>query len=94
MNRLIIMLILVFTITTNAQNIIQGKIIDNDTQQPIEFADVLISGETLEYPLGTSTDMNGNFELMIKNGVFQLKVLFVGQELMTREIEMNDKSID
>ncbi len=94
MNRFIVTLLLMFTILSNSQNIISGKIIDIDTQQPIEFADVIVTGENLEFPVGTSTNQDGSFELPVKNGNYSLKVLFVGQELITKEIEIEDQNID
>ena len=94
MNKLINILILFISITTNAQTSIKGKIIDKDTEQPIEFADIIISSQSLEYPIGTITDVDGSFKLPIKKGLYVLKVLFVGQELISKEIEINDKDIN
>jgi outer membrane receptor protein involved in Fe transport len=94
MNKLIITLILFISITANAQTLIKGKIVDTTTLQPMEYVDILVSGESLEYPIGTITDMDGSFELPIKSGLYMLQGFYVGQELVSKEIEVKDEDID
>jgi outer membrane receptor protein involved in Fe transport len=59
---------------------ITGKVIDSITQKPIEFA-VIALYQTKDSSLvnGTTTDINGNFNLKHKGvGNFYLKISFVG----------------
>lgn len=94
MNKTIIILILFITITTNAQTVIKGKIIDKTTLQPIEYVDIIISSQSLEYPIGTITDVDGSFELSLKNGFYVFQGFYVGQELISKEIEVKGQDID
>jgi len=71
-----------FAIATQAysQNSINGKVIDNDTQQPI-------AGVTLYFPKldkGTNTDLDGNFELKnLPSGNFDLIISSIGYSSKT-----------
>ena len=94
MNKFIIILIIIISNTTNAQFVIKGKIVDKATKLPIEFADIVISSQLLEYPIGTITDVDGSFEISIKKGLYTLKVLFVGQELTAKEVKIETHNID
>ncbi len=94
MNKLIIILILFNSITTNAQTVIKGTIIDKTTLHPIEYVDIILSSQSLEYPIGTITDMDGSFELSLKNGFYVFQGFYVGQELISKEIDVKDQDID
>ncbi len=90
----ILTLILFMSFSIDAQTSIKGKIVDKATQQPIEFVDIILSNPSLEYPKGTITDADGNFELLLKKGFYVLKGLYVGKELISKDIEIIDKDID
>ncbi len=92
--KLIVFLVMFISISANAQTLLKGKIIDKSTQQPIEFADIIVTSSLMEYPIGTITDVAGNFELSLKKGPYQLTVLFVGKELIVKAIEIKDMDID
>ncbi|MFK7907781.1 MAG: TonB-dependent receptor [Chitinophagales bacterium] len=94
MNKLTILLTLLISITSNAQIGVKGKIFDKATEQPIEFVNILVSGPTLEHPIGTVTAVDGSFELSAKAGSYILKVSFLGQEFISKEIEIKDQNID
>ncbi len=90
----IVFLAILISISVNAQTVLKGKIIDKSTQQPIEFADIIITSSLMDYPIGTITDIDGNFELSLNKGLYKLIVLFVGKELIVKDIEIKDKDID
>jgi hypothetical protein len=51
--------LLLILLSTNLSGQISGTIIDNSTGLPIQYANVFIQGK----PIGTTTDLNGNFEI-------------------------------
>ena len=74
---------------------ITGKVIDSITQNPIEFA-VIALYQTKDSSLvnGTTTDINGNFNLKHKGvGNFYIKISFVGYANKTiSDILLNPRS--
>lgn len=69
-----------FTIALAQQQKITGVVTDKNSRDPQGFANVVIKGTTT----GTSTDVNGKFELMVDFGAASevvLQVTYVGYEL-------------
>ena len=64
----------------SAQEIeIKGKVIDKDSNQPVEYATVLIAdSKTLKPINGTTTDAHGNFSLATTATNFYIEVSFIG----------------
>ena len=59
---------------------ITGKIIDDETKDPLPMANVTIVGTTL----GASTDVNGNFLIMqVPPGTYDLRASMIGFETVT-----------
>lgn len=66
----------------NAQ-LIQGKISDGHTKEPIPFANVFFSGTLI----GATTDLEGNFSFIIPaEGKYELIVSYVGYQEYSRQI--------
>ncbi|MFN8255562.1 MAG: TonB-dependent receptor [Bacteroidales bacterium] len=78
MKALFAFLILIFIVSTPvfAQNgIIQGKILDKTTNEPLPFANILLEGTTI----GSVSDLDGNFIFTgLQPGFVKLKASFVG----------------
>jgi len=68
-------LAVLFSLSSFGQQIIKGKIIDKETQEPLAFANVILSKTT-----GTVTDAKGNFYLEIGTDVKQLEIRYIGYE--------------
>lgn len=64
---------------SNAQFIVQGKIVNAQTQQPIEFASVLV----LDLLEGTMSDTLGNFSLSLDSGQYQIVIQSLGYQADT-----------
>lgn len=65
---------------------INGKIIDDDTQEPLPFAAIAVLGKTV----GTYADIEGNYELtVITTGKDSLSVSMVGYNMVRKPILPN-----
>jgi len=68
--------------------VINGKVIDSITQQPIEFA--TISFKNKEGIIGTTTDKNGKFNIKIATGIYTIKIQyfsFTPQQFVHKELK-------
>ena len=86
MNKLIILLFLSTAYVSNAQVLLNGKIYNKSTKQPIEFLNVIISGSSLEDPKGALTKIDGSFEFTLTNGLYLLQVFSMGEEFVSKEM--------
>jgi hypothetical protein len=62
--------------TAHAQYVMKGRVVDAETFQPVEFATVFINNTTF----GDITDRNGNFEIPIHAGNYELVISFMGYQ--------------
>jgi len=87
--KILIVLFIILNFSTYAQQItIQGKIVDDETNQPLVHANVLIS---TNIGIGTNSDQNGEFVLTSNiNNTDTLSISFVGYE--TRYISVEQLS--
>jgi len=71
-----ILIIMAFSVSLYAQNgIIEGKVMDKITNEPLPFANIVIDGTTI----GTSSDLDGNFKLSgLLPGFIKLQASFIG----------------
>ncbi len=66
-----------------------GKVIDAQTQEPVEFATVVIGDKNTEKPVtGATTSLDGRFDIPTKLKDFYVEVSFIGY-LKTRIDEIN-----
>lgn len=65
---------------------ITGKVIERNSQTPVEFATILVENKTTKEAItGTTTDMEGNFKVASNTENFILKISFIG--FATQSIE-------
>lgn len=69
--------------------IIRGKVVDKSTNQPLSFANIR-AAETM---LGTSSNVNGEFELKLREGTYKLIASFIGYYSDTVNVEV-DKNLN
>ena len=74
------LLILLFSITYYTQSKIIGKVIDEEFNETMPFANVLIKGTSQ----GVTTDFDGNYSLEVQPGTYTVVFSFVGYQ--TKEI--------
>lgn len=89
----ILIIILAFPVWANAQDAtVRGRVVDALTNDPIPFANVVVSGTTT----GTITDEDGNFEIKgLRSGFIRLEASFVGyQRAFSSELEVSQANIN
>lgn len=58
---------------------IKGRVIDGVTSEPLPFANIVVANkDSLAVPIGTVTDMDGNFSLVSKKGKETVRVSYLG----------------
>jgi len=71
---LYLFIILLSSIIQAQTQIIRGTIIDSDFQDPIPFANILVK----ETGTGTTSDFDGNFEIVLEEGIYTLQFSYLG----------------
>lgn len=92
---LTILIILISYITASAQSKVSGKIIDEQSKNPIEYVNIaLIQADTV-FRNGTITDENGFFEFHnITPGEYSLCATFIGYDESRTLITNSGKDLD
>lgn len=76
-------LLLLLTYTTHAQSTISGRIFDRDTKEPLVAVTVYVPNTTL----GTSTDVNGKFQLDLPVRADSIQVQYLGYATQRLKVE-------
>lgn len=73
-----------------AQNqfILKGKITEQKTKELIPFANLFDS----TYNIHATSDMNGNFELQLKEGIYHFEISSVGYQTIYKEINLTQNT--
>jgi len=66
---------------------VKGKVIDKETKEPVPFATVAFKGTTV----GTTTDLDGAYELDAKIASTQIEVASLGYETLLLPVTMGEK---
>ncbi len=75
---------------------IQGKVIEGATEQPVEFATIMIGDKTTKSPItGTTTDIEGNFSVRTTATDFFVEISFIGFANKTiTDLDLKGKKLD
>jgi len=76
----IIFTLFLFSLTVFSQTLIKGTITDRKTGEPLTGAAVQIEGTTL----GTTADIDGNYEIKVKPGTYNLLISYVSYKSMKK----------
>ncbi|MBP6635840.1 MAG: carboxypeptidase-like regulatory domain-containing protein, partial [Paludibacter sp.] len=89
-------LLLVTVIPVFALYTIKGKIIDANTQNPLDFVNVALFKENSEIPAtGVTSDGKGDFILpAVPKGKYTLRVSFVGYNTISLPLNVSDKELN
>ena len=96
-NRLILLLLLtMLACVAGAQNLITGVVYDATSEQPLDYANVVVYREGEEEPLdGTTTDEDGMFWLYrkVKAGDYKVTVSFMGYIDQIFKVHLSGKEV-
>ena len=101
MKRIIhIVCLLVFCTCAWASATLSGRVVDNGTRQPIDYANVSVmkpsagSGQDSELVTGTITDATGAFSIQLQDGSYTVVVSFMGYSEVTRDVTIAGKDVN
>ena len=92
--RLVLVVLFAFLFTTSSAQKITGKIIENQQQSPLAFAEVIVKPITSGELTGTVANENGNFSINISLGEYILEIFYVGNKLYTKKISVKTSNLD
>ncbi len=87
-NLLLLVVAMMFAITTFAQGVIQGVVKDANTDETLVGATVMVKGTTI----GVTTNLDGSFLLVAPAGDITLEVSYVGYETVDKNLTVKDGS--
>jgi len=96
MKKILSFLFLFFTIQLIAASGINGKIIDADTQTPLDFVNVALFKQGSDIPAaGVITNKDGIFNIpAVPNGKYNIRVSFVGYTTFNQILNVNEKPLN
>lgn len=77
-----------------AQTNITGKILDKNTNAPIEFAEVILKPSDSSALKGGITNSAGKFNIAVSPGNYEIEVIYVGQPLYNENLVVQNEDID
>ena len=87
---LVLLLFVALSSLAIAQNTIKGFVYDNNSGEPVPFANVVLKGTNY----GVATDINGFFSInKIPDGKYTLTLRYVGFEEYAEEISLSGKQV-
>ncbi len=91
MNKLVLLIMLMGSVSgIFAQGVVSGSLLDESTGEPLMFANVAVPGTAV----GTSTDLDGKYQLELSPGTYQLQYSYTGYESKTvTDIEVVDGEV-
>lgn len=85
--------IIIGTVTAFAQGSVKGKVLDKQTDEVMEFVNVVVETPAGKLVKGAITDVGGQFLISgLKDGTYQLQVSFVGYKTLTRQFTISEKN--
>ncbi len=93
MKKILFLLLVLSSVIISAQTLISGVVVDKETQQPLEFAEVILLTSESAIVSGIVTDEKGAFQIKATPGSYKLQVIFVGQTLYTKNIDLSSQPL-
>lgn len=81
-------------ISNTSQVIISGKIVDSKTNQPLEYATVILKDVKTKQLSGGITDEKGNFSINTPKGTYDVSFEYISFKTVTMPNKLIDKSIN
>ncbi|MBE0424346.1 MAG: TonB-dependent receptor [Lutibacter sp.] len=87
---ILLFIISIFTLSISASTtdpiekiMLMGKVIDNDTKQPLEYATIVIKSLDGKIITGGITDTKGEFSIQVVKGVYDISIEFISFKTKT-----------
>jgi outer membrane receptor protein involved in Fe transport len=77
-----------FQLSFSQGHFVSGTVRDGSTNEPLPFANISVKVQNA----GTVTDATGSFKLLLKPGLYELLVSFVGYRTETKQIQMEEEN--
>ena len=77
------------SLTTFAQEVVKGQVIDGETGAPVFAAGVVVQGTST----GTSTDFDGRFRLEVDALPVRLNISFIGYAMLTVDVKTTENDV-
>lgn len=94
MNKITTFLMLFLSVMASAQTEITGNILEKKSENPLEFAEVILLTNEYSIVTGAVTDAKGTFKLSAIHGDYTLQVTYVGQILYTQKLTVAEKTVN
>lgn len=94
MNKIVIILMAFSCLAVNAQSEIKGSVLEKESQEPLEFVEVILQNKESSITEGTVTNAEGAFALNSGQGEFTLHIIYVGQTLFKKNITVTEQPIN
>ena len=93
--QIVLFLLTILTLPIFAAVTVSGRVVDTDTQRPIEFVTVSVVNKSNQKTAGGAlTNEFGVFNISnIQNGDYELRVSFVGYESFSRDIKVENTAL-
>jgi len=85
---------MLLSITISAQIEITGIVIEQESQEPLEYAEVVLLSEQSLYISGVITDENGVFELNATPGTYTVQITYIGAQPYSKKVIVSDEPIN
>ena len=70
--------LIISSLVFSQNGIVRGTVIDTDFQDPVPFANILVK----ETGTGTTSDFDGNYEIILEEGSYTLQFSYLGYKTM------------
>ena len=93
--QIVLFLLTILTLPIFAAVTVSGRVVDTDTQRPIEFVTVSVVNKSNQKTAGGAlTNEFGVFNISnIQNGDYELRISFVGYESFSRDIKVENTAL-
>ena len=76
-----------------AQGSVRGKVLDKQTDESMEFVNVVVETPAGKLVKGAITDVDGHFNITgLQDGTYRLQVTFVGYKTLTRQFTLTPQN--
>ena len=83
-------LLIISAVIAFAQGTVRGKVLDKQTDDPMEFVNVVVETPAGKLVKGAITDVSGQFIISgLQDGSYQLQITFVGYKTLTRQFTLS-----